>query len=315
MVLKINFILLSFLLAVSCSEKNQPTVKAQDYIKNNFVIRPDENDNPVLLPFECDSFKYDVSEKYYINKDGEPTLNKKDTIDLIEYAVKSGHIKYAVLPNNKKDTLLWKLFELLPRIRGIINSAVYDSILLNHDEGFKEIENVFKEHIVKGAPLVVSEEQAVKAFMLSLTIADAVILGEIVDKRFVRDTAKCFQFGTEFIIKVDEVLHSYFKLEKNSKVLIRVASGFAGGCDPKNPKIRDMPAHGREFYTGDKGIFYLNHAQYYTAFIFRRTYPNNYNDKYCSRAFQMESWNELSDYRNDSLLNNIRLFYKAMFKN
>ena len=296
MIFKTNLILLSSFLIVSCSLKSERTSQKDDLNKDHYDINlnnSNTNQGSVLQSYDCDSFQYNVSEKYIVDKNGVPFLSKKDSSDLINYALKNDQIRYAIWG---KDTVLWRLFYLLPRTRNIINAQLYDSILNTNDAFF-----------LNGLE---------KSQMHDLTNADAVIIGRVIDKRYVRDTIKCFYYKTEYIVRVDEVLHSYFKLERNNIVLLNSnATGYEGACNPKDPKLFGSIANMREFKIGDKWIFLLNHSDYYSKFLFRITKESSYADKYCSRAFDMYSGNNLYNYGNESLVNNIRSFYKLLFKN
>ena len=264
-------------------------IKSKDTSKYYGGYRP-----PITPSFDCSKFNYHINSSYYTNKNGFPTLSMKDSVDLIEYAIKHNHLKFAIWG---KDTVYWRLFYLLPRLRAIVNTSLYDS-LIKHKVIFNGLTN---------------------SQMYDLTNADAVILGEVKDKRLIRDSLECFYYKTEYIIKVEEVLHSYFALKNNSEVLVKAITGYTGGCDPQHPGVRDKADIIREFEIGDKWIFFLNHNEYYSKFLFRIRNPMTstiyFADKYCPNSFAMYNGNDLYNYKNDTLMNSIKLFYKTLFQN
>ncbi len=296
MIPRIEFIgLLCFLFLTTCSSNNKNTISSADKSKKNgnIVISTNEFQNSFLPNYSCDTFNINLDKRYYVDKNGWPCLGKDDSLKLINYAIKSDDIKYAL---EGKDTVLWKLFYLLPRTREILNTDLYDSIIaLSDTNKFHKLE---------------------KSKMYDLIESDAVILGEVIDKRFVGDTINCFYYKTEYIVRVDEVLHSYFKLEKNDNVILKSTSGFVAGCNPKDPKLLIRSDHIREFKIRDKWIFLLKHNEYYSKYLFRiKENDKNFNDKYCSRVFQMYNGNNLYDFNDPLMIENIRLFYKKILQN
>jgi hypothetical protein len=184
-------------------------------------------------------------------------------------------------------------FYLLPRIRSIINCNLYDSIINGPDSinflGFSKYE------------------------MNDLINSDAVIIGEVVEKKDIFDSTKCYYFKRDYIIKVDEVLHSYFSLNINDRVLFKSPIGIAGGCNPSQPNVLDHSTHLREFNVGDKWIFFLKHNTYYIKFITTINRTNHYSDIYCPHAFYKYEGNGLFDFNNISIINAIREFYRSKF--
>lgn len=294
--MKSNTLLFScFLLIGSCSNKkqngesdNKLLIGQEETTKKNSpeIIRP------VKEGFHCNDFSYDVSEKYCVDQEGYPLLTEEESISLMNYAKKNGQIK-----NKSFEKETYRFLYLLPRLRNQINTHLYDSIINSDDQiNFNGLD---------------------KWQMNDLINSDAVILGEITDKRFIRDTIKCYFFKTEYKIKVNEVLHSYFKLNENSVVLIKDINGFVGGCDLKFANSFDNTDHVMQFRVGDKWIFFLKHNEYYSKFFLLKEWKKsnlNYQDVYCPQAFSMYSGNSLFNYSNKKLINNIRLFFEHYLK-
>lgn len=248
----------------------------------------------ILTPSDCNEFKYKLSDKYFVNSKGEPFLTKEDSIKIINYAIKFNQFKYAILG---RDTNIYRLFYLLPRIRNIIDTLWYDSLITYKDK----IKYRNLDHTT----------------LYSVISSDAVIKGEVTDKIYVRDSANCYYYKTEYKVKVYEVLHSYFSLQKNDVVLLKTYTGYEAGCMPKMPNLFHTTSHKEPFKIGDKCIFLLAHDEYYCKFI---TFINNpmaepdYSDEYCSSAFQLSNFKDTYDCEDKKLVENIRLFFKTKFK-
>ena len=293
-----KFILSQLILVslISCSTRSQNHSPATEPpITKDSLKYVYSNRSSATPGFDCNKFNYHVSSKYNTDKNGFPTLSKKDSADLVEYALKHNHLKFALYG---KDTVLWRLFYLIPRIRGAVNTELYDSLIDHRLTSFNGLTN---------------------PQMYDLTNSDAVILGEVKEKRLIMDSTRCFYYRTEFVIKVEEILHSYFPLKNNSEVLLKSMTGYIGGCDLKNRWIRDKRDIIREFEVGDRWIFFLNHNEYYSKFLFRirdpKTSTTYFADEYCPNSFGMYNGNDLYNSKNDTLINSIKLFYKTLFKN
>ncbi|HKR07172.1 MAG TPA: hypothetical protein VJY62_21220 [Bacteroidia bacterium] len=281
-----------FLFITGCSSHPQNRVLGEDVSKNNLRVSS-LIQNPVLKGFDCDSFKYNLDDKYIVGADGYPYLTHEDSLKIITYAIKYGDIKYA-FQNSKKDTNLNLLMYLLPRVRNIIDTVWYDRI--QKDDNL--IYNGLKKYD-----------------LYDLIYSDAVILGKVINKITIQDSSKCFFYKTEYLIKVNEVLHSNFKLNNGDYVVVKDKMGTVGGCFPEHPDYVSSLGHTKEYDIGDQCIYFLHHSYYYIKFLALISAKNhdNYDDKYCDKAFEMYNIYQIYDC-NDKKIDNIRNFFNEQFK-
>jgi hypothetical protein len=179
-------IILNLLLNVGCSSQGGSKLKD---LKNKASIRP-------VSGFECDDFEYNISPEYFVDEQGNPYWTQEEISKMLHYGIKSNSIGSLI---NGNDTNKYGLRYLLPRIRNIIDTVWYDSIIFNCDKiNYLGLE---------------------KSKLYDLISSDAVILGHVIDKRYVRDISKCYLYKTEYKVKVNEIIHSYFEINKDDEVL------------------------------------------------------------------------------------------------
>lgn len=140
---------------------------------------------------------------------------------------------------------------------------------------------------------------------------DALIKGEIIAKRYVRDTTRCVFYKTEYIIRVTEVIHSYFDIKRGDKVLAAgYCNGYEGGCH-KNISVEARQvfsscSHTENHSVGDNLIFMINRNMYQSI-----TRHNWYQDEeiYCPQKFNCYSSRELTSEVNNKIAD-LKLFFK-----
>lgn len=124
---------------------------------------------------------------------------------------------------------------------------------------------------------------------------DAVFKGKVIAKRYPRDTTKCLHFKTEYIIEVEDVIHSYFILNKGDKILAKDSDeGYQGGCSRSayNPLTGKWES-GKDFLQvasettrhtiGQEGVFSINRNYYQVFSLTSKNYLRD--DVYCPQAF------------------------------
>ena len=221
--------------------------------------------------FKCKDFNYKVSNQYFVDENSNPYLTEEETSKMIEIGIRSNQITTLI---NGNDTNKYALRYFLPRVRNIIDTIWHDSI-------------VFKDDKINYGHL--SKHQ-----IYDLISSDAVVLGEVTDKLFISDVTKCYLYKTDYIVKVNEVLHSYFELNNGDSVLLKSTLGFEGGCNLENRDLVGIESHGNTYQIGDKWIFFLKHNSYYTDFLYNgKINLPKYDDVYCPHAFMMYNGNHL----------------------
>lgn len=210
----------------------------------------------VVNYFDCNSYNYFPNTEL-------PQLTPKDSFGLIKYAEKIDFVKYIYMTG---DTNIHVLSALLPRVQGKIDTALYDKLMIEDKEyDYKKLDN---------------------DFLLKIVENDAVIIGEVIDKRYEADPEKCLYFLTSYVIEVKEVLNSHFPLKAGNKVLVKDIMGDLGGCVQGNEKIYVTMPHVKEYNKGSINIFFLTKKLYHHSMnIIKKTYK--WNDTYCSQAFRI----------------------------
>jgi hypothetical protein len=232
---------------------------------------------PIENYFECDAYDYFKQTEPYI-------YTPSDSIKLVNYLLRTKQFQ--------NDTARMKyLFDYLSayiptRIFGTIDTALFDTYFLPHT-GYKNFD--FNNTI-------------------SLIDADAVFVGEVVEVNKIKDTTKCLFFKTQYSIKVLDVLHSYFPLKKNDRILAGDIMGYTGGCTPGEDLIEvftDFP----EYHKGDKAIFLPSSAAYNMLFVRKVKYGNDYEDEYCPHFFRLFDNFATADCTDKKLLNDIKSLF------
>ena len=260
-------------------------------------IQFEDHDIPQVKGFDCDSFQYSVSKKYFFGNDGFPVLTQDDSIALVYYAN-----KIDAFPTQSGTILpISSILYLLPRTRGIINTSVYDSIQFD-SKTFYDLRSFFAGKIREDASLVATREDAAKAFMLQLISSDAAVTGEIIDQRLINDSTKCFYFKSEYKLRIKHVFNSHFDLKGGDEVLIVSTHGFSAGCNIEKQNMLDVPVHGNQIVPGQSGLFLLRHSEYYSRFLIHVSKEEVYADKYCPNAFVNSDWNGMYDVSDTNLI-------------
>lgn len=251
-----------------CSKKNHNVTqqtKAKDY-------------------FGCDYYNYFPDEGY-------PRISKKDSVDLIKYAIQKNLIKDAI---RDKDTVMCLLAHKLPFIKGIFDTSWYEKVVIagNYDKKFAGgLKDYQLEDIIR---------------------SEATIIGKVIDKKYLYDTTKCFKFKVIYIIRVEEVLHSYFPLKKDDLVMVYDILGPAGGCSPNLPEAYLSASHMYAEYRKDAlDIFLLWRWNYYRAFICFDLWTGDgipYQDNYCRNAFTLNPYNSDYSLKNKEIYEDIKKF-------
>lgn len=232
---------------------------------------------PIKSYFECDAYDYFKQTEPYI-------YTPSDSLKLVKYLLQSKEFQY--------DTARIKyLFDglsiyITTRMFGNIDTNLFDAYYLPHI-GYKNFD--YNRTV-------------------SLILADAVFVGEVVEVNKIKDTTKCLFFKTQYSIKVLDVLHSYFPLKKNDRILAGDIMGYTGGCTPGQDLIEvftDFP----EYHKGDKAIFLPSNAFYNHFFVRKAKYGNDYEDEYCPQYFRLADTFFKTDCTDKKILNDIKSLF------
>lgn len=221
---------------------------------------------------------------YYDYFPGDNTiLSASDSLELFSYAAKV----------KAPATDFVKLLNFLPRVQRTVDEAWYDKLML--DKSGK------------------AQYKSLRWVNLATLInADAVVIGEVIDKVNYVDTGKCFYYKSSYFVKVKEVINANIDVREGDIVMIKHTSGYMGGCS-KNPKMYMTSNYGREYKIGEKNVFLLQHYKYKTWFVRIRQdekKKKRFNDKFCEHAFIIPFNNDKFDISNTALLNDTRLFFQ-----
>ncbi|MGI8893506.1 MAG: hypothetical protein ACR2GN_08595 [Bacteroidia bacterium] len=285
-------IILSLFLSYGCLPQTNSKLELENIKPANFIDPSNPNLGMIVNKSTiCNFFKYTLSDQYYVDDMGNPYISEVDSINIIPHAIKTGEIKNAFTPKHSKDTNIRNLYYLLPRVRKIYDDDLIDTVITSKSNSISD--------------------QLSNRQIYNLFYSDAVIIGEVINKLYVLDTNNCYYYKGEYLIKVNEILHSYFNLDKEDVVLIKFTEGYLGGCRKEQPGAYLTSPHITEIDIGQKGIFYLNHSNYYLKFINTINNPNytiQYKDKYCPKAFAFNLGNTVFTTESEISLNELRNF-------
>ena len=230
--------------------------------------------------FACENYNYFDRSTPYI-------YNQQDSIKLVNYLLKSKRFKNDTA---RIKYLFSGLSAYIPtRILGNVDTVLFDKYFLP-EMGYKNFDH---------------------NNTISLIVADAVFVGEVVSVLQVKDTSRCLFYKTLYSIRVDKVLHSYFKLKKGDIIVAGDIMGYSGGCTPGEDYI-DVFTDFPEYHKGSKGIFLPSHNAYDMTFISRVKYNNtDYADDYCPNFFRLLQ----NFYETDLNDKNIQADIKSLFNN
>ena len=250
-------------------------------------------------PFACENFHYFDSDTAF------PTISAKDSINIIKLTK-----KYS--PNVSKE------LEFNPAMievsKGWYNKKWTDFKLKFY---YRNVSDSISENFkIRGLDMYQVGH---------LIWSDAVVLGEVIAIHDKPDSHKCVYHSIHYIVKVKEVLHSYFKLKEGDLVLIAAKNrGPMGGCDTSSPNTIGWAPSVRHFRKGETNIFLLSRARYRYLFYepLRKWSPyNGYRDEvFCPNKFGLESnWWETFNYdeqdiQSISLIDSVKCFFKIDFK-
>ncbi|MBL4652558.1 MAG: hypothetical protein JKY53_06790, partial [Flavobacteriales bacterium] len=213
----------------------------------------------------------DLESKYhfknYFGYDKLQTVTSEEEDKIVKYAISLGLIEHAIMKNG--DTAIANLYYLLPRVRGIHNSPWLDSFSTRGSElDYKGVDY---------------------RTIYSIIRADAFIQGKVVDVRYVSQELwdKCYNFKTEFVVEVIEVVHSYMDISVGDFVLVCEEQGYTGGCgvnpQPK-PVVFEQMSHRKFYGIGDTSYFALEHHITYQNFFYFKEYKLK---KYDEQKFKL----------------------------
>jgi hypothetical protein len=145
------------------------------------------------------------------------------------------------------------------------------------------------------------------------TLTSGMVIGKVIDKIH-PDTSKCYLYKTIYVVKVEEVLHSYFELNEGDVVVINdLHQGPMGGCSPnKNIDVTSIPH--TTYEVGDTNIFILDNFHYRSRFATgygtSMVEERGYADKYCPHFFELLLDNAGFHIDNKQQMKDLRLFYQ-----
>lgn len=236
--------------------------------------------------FECDYY-------HYFPDDGFPVLTPEDSAATAEFLVNSGTYSRGFLEWKANEGYV--VFSFLPYIKNTIDTALFNRYLRGVDRPYR-LKPIYKSlnwfHLY--APIM----------------SDAVFIGTVVDRRYIRDSTQCLWYGIRNVYRVDEVLHARFPLKKGDYLLESRDGGYSGGCTPAGQEeVFTSTTHEEAYTVGSKQLFRASRQAYASFFIGQRYLNGKYMDEYCPNMFNMLSHNWNADQIKD-----MKLFCKEHFK-
>ncbi|QQS29352.1 MAG: hypothetical protein IPM47_21415 [Sphingobacteriales bacterium] len=237
--------------------------------------------------FNCEYYSY-------LPNEGFPVLTPEDSTATAEFLVKSGIYTKRFLELDYSGTFI---FHYLPYIKNGIDTALFNRFLIT-GEAIDKFKPIYK---------------SLNWFEISILImSDALFIGTVTEKIYVRDSTKCLLYGIKNVYRVEEVLYSRFPLKKGNYLLESRFGGYSGGCTPSGEEeIFTSVTHEEDYNVGSKQLFRANRQDYARIFIGQGFLRGKYNDEYCPNIFSMvtnsNSWNT-------EKIKDMKQFYKENLK-
>ena len=222
------------------------------------------------------------SKLYYTDSSNNPFITLSEKNELIRLAKARGDI---LIDEEKKEFDAYKLLFLLPRMRGLIDSVEYDSLL--------KVSNKSIDWHVK----------------YTLLTYDAVIAGTVINIDYEQAKQKCLYYKTTYYVVINEIFESHSNIHIGDTVSLKFTEGYVGKCDSKNSNLFSVMSDVKSYKKGEKNIFLLSHNEYYSNFIKNSINQNNkYEDVYCPDAFQLTLENEYYDISKENVLEKLNQY-------